>query len=110
MSTFPTSGWAIIGLLITGYGVLIGGLLRELASTRKELAKLQAKVMDQAIPALERSTLAGQALVPVLERVATAMGGMQAVGEENMKAIAEVRQTLAINAAINPRPPRRGGA
>lgn len=70
MSPFSTSDLAIIGSLIvvvssalTLLGKILSDTRKDLALSRAETSALVAKMMDQAIPALERNATATVAMI-----------------------------------------------
>ncbi len=108
--TIPPEVWGAFGGVISVLLAVVAILGRQLESTSKALESLQAKMVDQAVPALERSTIAGQAMGPILQQNAEAMGAMVKATEDSVRATADVRELMAVLRDRDARPPPRRGS
>lgn len=92
-----TDPWAIIGpILGAGYATFLGYLVREHEKDRTAVDNVNDKTIEKVIPALERSTTAGQALGPILERNAAAMGAMTEATDKLVDTTNALLQVLAV--------------
>ena len=109
-SSIPPEVWGAFGGLISLLVAIVAILGRQLEKTTTALESLQNKMIDQAVPALERSTIAGQAMGPILQQNAEAMGAMTKATEDSIRECAELRQWVAILKDRDNRPPPRRGS
>jgi hypothetical protein len=102
-----TDPWVIIGPILAGSnaltGTIVGFLIREHEKDSRAVAAMTEKMITQAIPALERSTASGQALLPILERNATALGGATEAASQIVEATGRLLTELAVQADRNRR-------
>ncbi len=107
--TVPPEIWGAFGGIISVLLAVVAILGRQLEQTSKALESLQAKMIDQAVPALERSTIAGQAMGPILQQNAEAMGAVTRATEDSVRATADVLQWVAVLWGRDQLPPPRRG-
>ena len=96
VDSVPPELWGLFAGIVAALGAVIAILGRQLEKTTGSLESLQAKMIDQAVPALERSTLAGQAMGPVLQQNAEAMGSMARSSENVVRAADELMRWVAV--------------
>lgn len=101
----PTDIWALLGTVVTLAAGTVAALVRQLEKTTAALESLQSKMIDQAVPALERSTAAGLALGPILQQNAETLGKASKAGDDLRKATEEAFRLLAV---LSDREQRRG--
>lgn len=72
-SSFPTDGWGVIGLMAMAFGGVMAYAGKLISDLRADNKALQDKLIDKAIPALEASAAASQALASSTQRIIDAV-------------------------------------
>jgi len=80
-STFPTSAWELIGVLLCGYTAILGFAATLIRSQRADNKALQDKLMDRAIPALEANAAATVKMIEATQQALQTLAADQALKE-----------------------------
>lgn len=107
--SIPAEFWGLLAAVVTLASTAVVALVRQLDKTAAALESLTAKMINDAVPALERSTAAGQAIGPILQQNTEEIGKMIRAAEALNTATQEVLQWAAVLKDRESRPPSRRG-
>lgn len=85
MESFPTSGWAIISVLIAGYTTIFAFMAKLIVAYRKREEAMTDKMVDQVIPALATSTATNNSAIEAMQKALQLLAVSEALQEEKRR-------------------------
>lgn len=80
-SSFPTSGWAVIGALLGALGLVLAWAGKRIAAQDKAYQALTEKVISDVVPAVTTSNATMASALDVLQKALQLLAASEAVHE-----------------------------